>query len=77
MNSTDQLLSAQTADAQAERKYQDCAACRIIGTGTLGVVGLYALNMSRAHQPGSLIGKRIMAGVGVAFLVGSVARWRM
>ncbi|KAI0058034.1 hypothetical protein BV25DRAFT_1892047 [Artomyces pyxidatus] len=54
---------------------RDCLSCRIIGTGALGAVGFYALNQSRAHQPGSLVGKRIMAGVGVAFLVGSIVRW--
>ena len=46
-------------------KPQDCMACRVIGTAALGGVGIYALNMSRAHAPGSLVGKRIMAGVGV------------
>ncbi|KDQ57697.1 hypothetical protein JAAARDRAFT_114147, partial [Jaapia argillacea MUCL 33604] len=54
---------------------KDCLTCRIIGSGALGAVGIYALNQSRAHQPGSVVGKRIMAGVGVCFLVGSVIRW--
>ncbi|KAI0788231.1 hypothetical protein C8Q74DRAFT_1328775, partial [Fomes fomentarius] len=57
---------------------QDCLACRVIGTVALGGVGMYALNQSRAHAPGSVVGKRIMAGVGVCeagFLVGSVLRW--
>ncbi|KAI0256440.1 hypothetical protein BJV78DRAFT_467162 [Lactifluus subvellereus] len=54
----------------------DCLSCRIIGTGALGATGLYALNQARAHQPGSVVGKRIMAGVGMLFLLGSVARWR-
>ncbi|KAH8983904.1 hypothetical protein EDB86DRAFT_2811137 [Lactarius hatsudake] len=54
----------------------DCLSCRVIGTGALGATGLYAINQARAHQPGSVIGKRIMAGVGVLFLLGSVARWR-
>ena len=54
----------------------DCLSCRVIGTGALGATGLYALNQARAHQPGSRVGKRIMAGVGVLFLLGSVARWR-
>ncbi|KAH9160635.1 hypothetical protein EDB89DRAFT_1914592 [Lactarius sanguifluus] len=53
----------------------DCLSCRVIGTGALGATGLYAINQARAHQPGSVIGKRIMAGVGVLFLLGSVARW--
>ena len=44
---------------------QECLTCRIIGTGALAGTGIYALNQSRAHAPGSLFGKRIMAGVGV------------
>jgi hypothetical protein len=39
--------------------------CRIVGSGALAAVGVYGLNMSRAHQPGSPLGKRIMGGVGV------------
>ena len=39
--------------------------CKVIGSTSLAAVGVYALNQSRAHQPGSLIGKRIMAGVGI------------
>ncbi|KAH9986757.1 hypothetical protein BJV74DRAFT_750689, partial [Russula compacta] len=53
----------------------DCLSCRVIGTGALGATGLYALNQARAHQPGSPLGRQIMAGVGVLFLLGSVARW--
>jgi hypothetical protein len=55
---------------------RDCLSCRVIGTGALGATGLYALNQARTHQPGSRVGKQIMAGVGVLFLLGSVARWR-
>ena len=47
---------------------RDCLACRVTGTIALGTVGAYALHMSRAHQPGSVFGKRIMAGVGAVFL---------
>ncbi|KAI8972425.1 hypothetical protein BD414DRAFT_218723 [Trametes punicea] len=54
---------------------KDCLACRIIGTVALGGVGIYALNQSRAHAPGSVLGKRIMAGVGICFLVASALRW--
>ncbi|KAH9963795.1 hypothetical protein BC827DRAFT_1112883, partial [Russula dissimulans] len=60
---------------QSQRVPADCLSCRVIGTGALGATGLYALNQARAHQPGSLVGKRIMGGVGVLFLLGSVARW--
>lgn len=44
---------------------QDCLGCRIVGTGALGAVGLHALNQARGHQPGSLIGKRVLAGLGI------------
>lgn len=51
--------------AELQQNPKDCLACRVIGTGALGGVGIYALNQSRAHAPGSVVGKRIMAGVGV------------
>ena len=44
---------------------QECFTCRVIGTAALAGTGVYALNQSRAHAPGSVVGKRIMAGVGV------------
>jgi len=44
---------------------QDCISCRIIGTGAMGAAGLYALSASRPHAPGSVVVKRIVAGVGV------------
>ena len=44
---------------------QDCVSCRIIGSGALGAAGLYALVLSRANAPGSVVGKRIVAGVGI------------
>jgi hypothetical protein len=43
----------------------ECLSCRIIGSGALGAVGLYALNQSRASAPGSLFGKRILMGLGL------------
>ena len=48
-----------------ETSPQECLTCRIIGTVAFAATGLYALNQSRAHAPGSVVGKRIMAGVGV------------
>ncbi|KAF8482487.1 hypothetical protein DFH94DRAFT_727452 [Russula ochroleuca] len=66
----------QTSSPPSQRVPADCLSCRIIGTGALGATGVYALNQARAHQPGSPVGKRVMAGVGVLFLLGSVARWR-
>ncbi|KZT01314.1 uncharacterized protein LAESUDRAFT_664173 [Laetiporus sulphureus 93-53] len=62
-------------DADPAARYQDCLACRVIGTAALGGVGVYALNQSRAHQPGSIVGKRIMAGLGVCFLIAGAMRW--
>ncbi|OBZ66464.1 hypothetical protein A0H81_13607 [Grifola frondosa] len=66
-----QSPAQQGAHAQTQTKSlpKDCLACRVIGTAALGGVGVYALNQSRAHAPGSLIGKRIMAG-GCRFLGG-------
>ncbi|OAX36788.1 hypothetical protein K503DRAFT_694465 [Rhizopogon vinicolor AM-OR11-026] len=57
--------------------YNDCLTCRIIGSGAFAATGIYALRMTRSSAPGSIIGKRIMGGLGVCFLVGSVLRWRM
>ncbi|KAI0783440.1 hypothetical protein C8Q75DRAFT_725843 [Abortiporus biennis] len=65
--------SNSSSDVQSGPK--DCLTCRIIGTAALAGTGVYALNQSRAHAPGSIIGKRIMAGVGICFLVGSAFRW--
>ena len=44
---------------------EECITCRIIGTGALAGVGFYALQMSRPKAPGSVVGKRIMGGIGV------------
>ena len=58
--------NAETVEGSLEqRSAKECLSCRIIGTASLGAVGLYALNQSRPHQPGSLLGKRILAGVGI------------
>ncbi|KAH9947172.1 hypothetical protein B0H21DRAFT_692405 [Amylocystis lapponica] len=54
---------------------QECLTCRIIGTAALGGVGIYALKMSRAKAPGSIAGKRIVAGLGICFLAASALRW--
>lgn len=45
--------------------YNDCIACRIIGSGAFAATGIYALRMSRPSAPGSIVGKRIMGGLGV------------
>jgi len=50
----------------------DCLSCRIIGTATLAIVGLYALRQSRARAPGSVLGKRVVGGLGVCTLPSSI-----
>ncbi|KAI0088639.1 hypothetical protein BDY19DRAFT_994017 [Irpex rosettiformis] len=75
------MSAAAAVNAPVETKAKDelspkeCLTCRIIGTGALAGVGLYALQASRPHAPGSVIGKRITAGVGVGFLIASVFRY--
>ncbi|PSS34081.1 hypothetical protein PHLCEN_2v1875 [Hermanssonia centrifuga] len=59
------MPSSNVSETKQPDVYQDCLACRIVGTAALGGVGIYALNQSRAHAPGSIVGKRIMAGLGV------------
>lgn len=56
---------------------KDCLTCKIIGSTAFAATGLYALHASRASAPGSVIGKRIMGGLGICFLIGSVMRWHM
>lgn len=46
-------------------EYKDCISCRVVGTGALGLTGLYALRMARPQAPGSVFGKTMMAGIGV------------
>ncbi|KAI0768287.1 hypothetical protein BD413DRAFT_134165 [Trametes elegans] len=62
-------------DLDLQRNPKDCLACRVIGTAALGGLGVYALNQSRAHAPGSVVGKRLMGGVGVCLLIASALRW--
>ena len=56
---------SQAGEAEQAVEYEDCLPCRIVGTGALGTVGGYALYMSRARAPGSVVGKRIMGGIGI------------
>lgn len=44
---------------------RECFSCRLIGAGSLGLVGVYALHSARPSQPGSPLGRRFMAGLGV------------
>lgn len=53
---------------------QDCLSCKIIGSGALGAAGLWALQSSRASAPGSVMGKRVVAGVGVCEYMSAIAR---
>ncbi|KAI0357888.1 hypothetical protein OH77DRAFT_1398313, partial [Trametes cingulata] len=72
------VAPGRNVEVDVQQNPGDCLACRVIGTVALGGVGIYALNMSRAHAPGSVVGKRIMAGVGVCeagFLAASALRW--
>ncbi|KAG6375229.1 hypothetical protein JVT61DRAFT_3442 [Boletus reticuloceps] len=46
-------------------EYKDCISCKVVGTGALALTGLYALRMARSQAPGSVFGKRMMAGIGV------------
>ncbi|KAJ8584952.1 hypothetical protein M405DRAFT_773507 [Rhizopogon salebrosus TDB-379] len=66
-----------SAVAAKPSSYNDCLSCRIIGSGAFAATGVYALRMARPSAPGSIVGKRIIGGLGVCFLVGSVLRWRM
>ncbi|KAF5351724.1 hypothetical protein D9756_007464 [Leucocoprinus leucothites] len=60
---------------QIEAGSKECLSCRIVGTGTFAGVGIYALLQARASAPGTPAQKRIIGGLGVAMLVGSVIRW--
>ena len=44
---------------------KDCLSCRIIGTGTLGGVGIYALWQTRVAAPGTPLQKKGLAIVGL------------
>ncbi|KAG9311254.1 hypothetical protein JVU11DRAFT_8338 [Chiua virens] len=70
-SSTDSV--AWTPEEKNQWEYKDCLSCRVIGTGALGLTGLYALGMARPKAPGSVFGKMMMAGIGF----GSVVRWNM
>ena len=59
------LEPAAQATRRHEEEFEDCFSCKLIGTAALGAVGIYALNQSCAHQPGSVMGKRIMASIGI------------
>lgn len=56
-------------------QYNDCMACRVVGTTALTGLGAYALFKSRRAAPGSPLGKRVTAVVGVALIMGGGARF--
>ncbi|TFL07746.1 hypothetical protein BDV98DRAFT_600012 [Pterulicium gracile] len=55
---------------------RDCLSCRLVGSGTLGGVGLYALYQTRPAAPGSAAGKRLVGVVGFGLLLASAIRWK-
>ncbi|EJD53072.1 hypothetical protein AURDEDRAFT_110853 [Auricularia subglabra TFB-10046 SS5] len=63
------------AQNAAAAQYNDCMACRVVGTTALTGLGAYALFQSRRAAPGSPLGKRITAVVGVALIMGGGARF--
>lgn len=75
MNSSTVTASTERTVQAQEEKPQDCLSCRIIGTGTLGGVGTYALWQSRAAAPGTPLQKKCLAVVGLGLVVGGVLRW--
>ncbi|GAA5821499.1 hypothetical protein JCM10212_001491 [Sporobolomyces blumeae] len=54
--------------------YTDCQACRVTGTATFSLVGLYALLVSR-RQATSQLGKASASLFGLGFLAVAAARW--
>jgi hypothetical protein len=64
-NEQHQPLLSEPTTTQKQSQPEDCISCRIVGTAALATVGLYALQQSRAHAPGSVMGKRIVGGLGV------------
>jgi len=64
-----------TMQSVVDNSPRDCLTCRVIGTGALGLTGIYALNQARPHAPGSLMGKRLIGATGVVLLVAAVMRW--
>ncbi|KIM54973.1 hypothetical protein SCLCIDRAFT_330811 [Scleroderma citrinum Foug A] len=68
---------ASSPTLQQSSSQQDCLTCRIVGSGAFAATGLYALHASRASAPGSIIGKRIVGGVGICFLIGGIMRWNI
>lgn len=71
-----QPMGSPTNDTPQQRiAPEECLTCRIIGTGALAGVGFYALQMSRPKAPGSVLGKRIMGGVGVCEFLVQDALW--
>ena len=47
------------------KEQAECFTCRVIGSGALAAVGVYALSAARPSAPGTALGKRVVAGIGV------------
>ncbi|KAG2340256.1 hypothetical protein BDR05DRAFT_890177 [Suillus weaverae] len=45
--------------------FTKCITYRIIGSGTFAANSIYALRMTHSTAPGSIVGKRIVGGLGV------------
>lgn len=61
-------MNSSTAEFERSGEQQspkDCLSCRIIGTGTLGGVGIYALWQTRLAAPGTPLQKKGLAIVGI------------
>lgn len=65
MSDAQAFATSLAQSASADVRPKECFTCRLTGTAALGSLGIYALNQSRPRAPGSIMGKRVMAGVGV------------
>ncbi|KAG1779271.1 hypothetical protein EV702DRAFT_966302 [Suillus placidus] len=59
------LSNDQKPSSALIRKVTKCITCRIIGSGTFAATSIFALRMARPSAPGSIVGKRIMGGLGL------------
>ncbi|KAH7906265.1 hypothetical protein BJ138DRAFT_1016517 [Hygrophoropsis aurantiaca] len=67
MPTTNDPITVPTTESTTSLKSNnDCIVCRIIGSGAFAATGIYALRTSTpASAPGSLVGKRLMGGLGI------------
>ncbi|KAF9528520.1 hypothetical protein CPB83DRAFT_854302 [Crepidotus variabilis] len=74
--SASETESVKQTGSKANVRDAECLSCRITGTGIMAGTGAYAVWQSRAAAPGTLMQKRIVAGLGIGLMIGSVFRWR-